>query len=88
MPGTEAWKAVTRAHRGKTLATLHQRLLFAVPRPIFELYDLQEDPYELTNLAGQSATEEIETTLRNELGKWMVRESDFLPPPSVKLPKE
>jgi uncharacterized sulfatase len=58
-----------------------------MPRPLFELYDLEQDPYELNNLSGQPATGMIETTLRNELGKWMVRESDFVPPPSIKLPE-
>ncbi len=88
MPGTAAWGALVRAHREKSLSPLHERLLFAVPRPVVQLYDLEADPYELVNLAGQAATRDIETKLRSELGKWMVRESDFLPPPSLKWPKE
>jgi arylsulfatase A-like enzyme len=86
MPGTEAWNAITSAYQRNALSALHRRLLFAMPRPLFELYDLEKDPYELNNLSGQPATGMIETTLRNELGKWMVRESDFVPPPSIKLP--
>jgi arylsulfatase A-like enzyme len=80
----DAWRALTEAHAAKLLSPLHERLLFAAPRPIFELFDLERDPFELTNLAGQPATEAIETALCNELARWMVRESDFLPLPSRK----
>ena len=72
----------------RSLSSLHERLLFATPRPVFELYDLEHDPYELNNLSGRAATAEIENALRNELARWMVRESDFLPLPSQQYPKE
>jgi N-sulfoglucosamine sulfohydrolase len=88
MPNTSAWRALIEARDAGTLSALHRRLLFQKPRPVFELYDLETDPYELNNLAGQRATEAIETALRNELAKWMVREGDFLPLPSLKYPKE
>ncbi len=88
MPGPPAWRAVTRAHLENSLSPLHERLLFASPRPEFQLYDLESDPHELNNLSGQAATAAIEATLRSALGKWMVRESDFLPPPSPQWPRE
>ena len=50
--------------------------------PPEELYDLKEDPDEVNNLAGSKATAELETQLRTELDKWMIREGDYLPLPS------
>lgn len=43
-----------------------------------ELYDLQQDPYELTNLAGQPGTAAIEKDLRARLEKWMVSQGEDL----------
>ena len=42
---------------------------FAHP-PEFELYDLNEDPNELTNLAGREGLAEVQTELREALHKW------------------
>jgi hypothetical protein len=53
-----------------------------LPRPVFELYDLEKDPYQLENLAGDAATAKVEKELREELDRWMVKESDYLPLPS------
>ncbi|MDR0610662.1 MAG: sulfatase [Planctomycetaceae bacterium] len=50
-------------------------------RNIFELYDLQNDPYELTNLAGNPDYAEIETQLKQDLTEWMILERDFIPLP-------
>lgn len=77
-----AWKAVRAAYADGKLSELHERLYFGLPRPIFELYDLWEDPYQLKNLAGSGATAGIEQELRMMLDRWMVRESDYLPLPS------
>lgn len=84
----KAWHALVKASQRKQLLPLHQRLLFQQPRPTLELFDLQQDPYEMNNLAGQAATKEIETKLRVALSHWMVREGDFLPIPSLDYPKE
>jgi arylsulfatase A-like enzyme len=82
MPEHEAWLAVQAAHRDGKLSPLHQRLYFQNPRPVFELYDLEKDPYELENLAGREGTEAIERSLREALDKWMIREGDYLPLPT------
>ena len=76
------WLAMQALHKQSKLSALHERLYFYLPRPIFELYDLESDPFQLENLAGAKATESIETKLRVEMDKWMIRESDFLPLPS------
>jgi N-sulfoglucosamine sulfohydrolase len=77
-----AWLAIRKADSLNTLPGLFQRLYFQLPRPLFELYDLQEDPFELNNLSGDPEFESIEKELRQELDKWMIREHDYLPLPS------
>lgn len=74
-----AWKAVVQAHETGTLPTSIERIYFRRPRPIFELYDLQADPYEMNNLAGKAEYGTIEVTLRKALDRWMVISGDFLP---------
>jgi N-sulfoglucosamine sulfohydrolase len=74
-----AWKAVVQAHAARTLPARIDRLYFARPRPVFELYDLQADPYEFDNLAGKPEYGTIEVGLRKELDKWMALSGDYLP---------
>lgn len=76
------WLAMQALNKQGELSPLHERLYFHLPRPIFELYDLKSDPFQLENLAGGKPTKAIETKLRVEMDKWMIRESDFLPLPS------
>jgi len=47
-----------------------QSSLLEVPRPIEELYDLQEDPYEINNLAASPAHQDILLELREAHLKW------------------
>ncbi len=61
---------------------MHDHLYFRNPRPVLELYDLENDPYELENIAGKEEMGAIEQALRVELERWMIRESDFLPLPT------
>ena len=85
MPRTEAWLAIKSAHASRNLSPLHDRLYFQDPRPIVELYDLQNDPLEVNNLAGTKSFAGIEQTLRQQLEAWMIREHDFLPLPTHAL---
>jgi N-sulfoglucosamine sulfohydrolase len=48
------------------------------PRPFEELYDLQADPNEFRNLAGDSSYEPVLRDLRGRLEKWMNETADFL----------
>ncbi len=80
-----AWVAMQMMNEQNRLSPLHKRLYFQRSRPVFELYDLKMDPFQLRNLAGSTATESVEEELRMELDKWMVREGDFLPLPSHAL---
>tara|TARA_R110002049_G_scaffold285698_4_gene467028 strand:- start:175433 stop:176914 length:1482 start_codon:yes stop_codon:yes gene_type:complete len=77
-----AWEAVKAAYANGELSALHVRLYFETPRAIFELYDLNNDPHQLTNLAGDKSTADVEEKLRSRLDRWMVLESDYLPLPS------
>ncbi|MGB0580652.1 MAG: sulfatase-like hydrolase/transferase, partial [Limisphaerales bacterium] len=77
-----AWDAIKLAHENGELPAVHERIYFQYPRPIFELYDLENDPFELNNLAGQESVRMVEAGLRQELDRWMLRESDFLPLPT------
>jgi arylsulfatase A-like enzyme len=57
-------------------------LYLAPSRPMFELYDLQNDPHEMTNLAGQTGeTNKIEQDLKGRLAAWQIRHRDFVPLP-------
>ena len=74
-----SWKAIVDAHQAKTLPAKLDRIYFQRPRPIFELYDLQADPYEFDNLAGKPAMKTIETDLRHRMDNWQVLSHDYLP---------
>jgi len=50
-------------------------------RPEQELYDLQRDPGEWNNLAGDARYEAIKHELAEALSRWMDSTNDFLPPP-------
>lgn len=52
---------------------------FVVPRPAEELYDLERDPFELTNLADDAASASELQTLRNVLQEWQAETGDDEP---------
>lgn len=85
MPKKSAWLKIQATHQQRGLSRLHERLYFQNPRPIIELYDLQKDPLEIRNLAGQASHKEVERQLIVELEKWMIREHDYLPLPTHAL---
>ena len=57
------------------LSPLHQRLLLD-PLPDEELYDLDNDPHEMVNLAGNPAYDEVKGNLSHSLKKWIVSSGD------------
>lgn len=57
-------------------------------RPMFELYDLQNDPQELNNLAGKKEYAEIEKKLRDTMAEKMLTDRDYVPLPFYSLDKE
>jgi arylsulfatase A-like enzyme len=46
------------------------------PRPEYELYDLQDDPRERTNIVGREDITEIECQLKMQLDAWLNRTND------------
>jgi len=53
------------------------RRWFATPKPEEELYDLRQDPYELSNLAANPALKDTLVFLRNTLDQWMKESNDL-----------
>jgi hypothetical protein len=57
------------------------RAYFAHARPVFELYDLQNDPVEMENLAGRPELRAVERELKLALQEKMILDYDYLPLP-------
>jgi uncharacterized sulfatase len=45
-------------------------------KPVEQLFDLQEDPYETNNLIGENGLVEVKENLRERLDDWMVKHRD------------
>ncbi len=56
-----------------------QRACFAIPRPKEELYDVEADPHELVNLAGDPKYDEVLAGLRRDLAEWARGTNDVAP---------
>jgi arylsulfatase A-like enzyme len=56
-----------------------QRACFVSPRPAEELYDVEADPHELTNLAGDPRFAEVLVDMRRALSEWSRETGDVLP---------
>ena len=57
-------------------AALAARVEWLFRRPAEELYDLRDDPHEMTNLADQAEYHGIKSRLRAELDAWMKQQGD------------
>jgi hypothetical protein len=68
------------AHQAGTLRPEHEAAYFHRPRPSLELYDLDADPGELHNLAGQSQHRDVQQTLMAALQEKLITDYDFVPP--------
>ncbi len=47
-------------------------------RPKFELYDLNNDPFELNNIADQEGYKKIQIELIEEMRKWLIDQNDMI----------
>lgn len=63
--------ALRAAYEAGTLTELQEQLLFSPARPAEELYDLQNDPWEMNNLAAEPKHAKALADLRTRLEKWM-----------------
>lgn len=86
--GDPGWKDIVKAHESKQLASEFETLWFTSPRAIYELYDLEKDPSELRNLAGQPEMKKIEQQLKEALQEKMILDFDYLPLPIAGEPKK
>ena len=64
-----------KAHQAGTLPPLVDKIFFG-PRPREELYDLQQDPHETRNLAGEPAFQKALQDHREILANWQKRTDD------------
>jgi uncharacterized sulfatase len=64
-------RAKTDQDAAKTVARHHGR-------PEFELFDLKEDPYELSNVAGKVELKQVKEELFAELKSWIREQGDAL----------
>jgi arylsulfatase A-like enzyme len=72
------FQAMRRLHdAGKLIPA--QRACFVSPRPAEELYDLDADPHELVNLAGDPRFAEVLADMRRALSEWRRETGDVRP---------
>lgn len=87
----EFWKELVILNQKDELPKIFsQTYIFTSERPLFEFYDLENDPIELINLSGNSDYEKEEHQLKAVLQKWMIVNRDVVPlpiPPSNQSPK-
>ncbi len=76
-----AWKYMEAQHEKGTLDPKFEKAIFPGKRPMFELYDLRNDPDEFVNLAGNPGYKEIEHDLKAKLHEWMIVYHDYVPLP-------
>jgi N-sulfoglucosamine sulfohydrolase len=76
--GSPSFRSLLRRKEAGQLTPAQQRL-FEVPRPRIELYDLERDPYELRNVAGDEAYWQRARELAAVLDAWIEETGDFPP---------
>lgn len=54
----------------------HIKTYFTGPRPEYELFDVENDPNEINNLAGQAEFKDIQSRLTSQLETWINSHSD------------
>jgi arylsulfatase A-like enzyme len=79
--GDPHWKDLQKRHQDGTLDPKLSQRYFSPTRPMFELYDLKNDPDELTSLAGKPEAATVERELKAALQEWMLLEHDYVPLP-------
>ncbi len=82
--GLPAWKVINTAAKTGSLDEPFQTIYDPEKRPVFEMYDLRNDPSELSNLFWTEANEKIRDDLLFRLTERMVLERDHLPLPLLK----
>ena len=81
--GGAAWTQMKAANSAGSLSAGLRSTYFNTPRPVYELYDLDDDPSELNNLSGKPELAAIERELRIALAEKMILDFDYLPLPAI-----
>lgn len=81
--GGAAWKEIQVANASGKLSAGVKTTYFSSPRPVYELYELENDPSELDNLSGQTRVASEEQRLREALAEKMILDWDYLPLPAM-----
>lgn len=76
--GSPSFRSLLRLKAAGALTPAQQRL-FEAPRPRIELYDLQEDPYELHNIAADEDHWQLARDLAAVMDAWIHDTDDFPP---------
>lgn len=79
--GQPFWREVTQLAVDKKLPDRLNELYGSPARPMFELYDLKNDPSEMHNLIGEAKYAPVVADLKHRLTVWMSGEKDFIPIP-------
>ena len=66
-------------HAEGKLSAMQHEILFSPTRPAEELYDVQADPFEIRNLAGDPQFRSTLETLRTRLDRWMAETHELGP---------
>jgi N-sulfoglucosamine sulfohydrolase len=76
------WKELVELNKANQLPEkFSSTYIFSKERPLYELYDLENDPNEMQNLSGKLEYASIEKTLKTEMMKWMILNKDVVPLP-------
>lgn len=76
-----AWKSILTLQASSELESKYEEMYFPQRRPIFEVYDLVEDPGEERNLSGLPEYADLVLDLKRRLHEWMFVEGDSVPLP-------
>jgi hypothetical protein len=79
--GDPFWQELKQMHETGKLEPRFSRLYFTKTRPMFELYDLKDDPDEFTNLYGVKEHAAAQQEHLAALQEWMILQRDFVPLP-------
>jgi arylsulfatase A-like enzyme len=75
-----SWREMSEENAWGRLEAKFSRMYFG-PRPVFELYDMEQDRDETTNLAGRPELANVERELKLALQEKMILDWDYLPLP-------
>jgi arylsulfatase A-like enzyme len=85
--GDPGWRDMVKAFEDKTLDAKFVKRYFTAPRPVYELYDLEQDPDELNNRYGDEPLASVTQELKEALQRKMITDFDYLALPIEPPPK-